>query len=294
MAAKGAKTAQKATKTAAPAAKPLPANSGAPESTEWTEVSHGRRGKGKKRGESALPTKAKAPAPTPAKSEGGAKTKASRKAKAPRHAAVTLTKAEASGPTVGEALAQVRKDRPGLLDELGIVALNPKRAATGGLILAVAGEESATKADRLALVLTGLMAGKGIKVARPVKMAEARVTGLDDSVTPQELTGALAKAGSCGVEEVRVGEFRRSARGLSAAWCKMPAAALNKVLPGGHLLVGWARAKVELLDPRPLQCHKCLEGGHTRANCPSAIDHSDKCYRCGLQMRGSWPWCVPP
>ena len=121
-------------------------------------------------GKQPPPTRAKASAPTPAKSEGGAKTKASKKAKAPRHAAVTLTKAEASGPTVGEALAQVRKDRPGLLDELGIAALNPKRAATGGLILTVAGKE---KADRLALVLTGLMADKSIKVARPVKMAEA-------------------------------------------------------------------------------------------------------------------------
>lgn len=114
------------------------------------------------------------------------------------------------------------------------------------------GENSATKADRLALVLTGLMAGKNVKVARPVKMAKVRVTDLDDSIIPQKLASALAKASSCGVEEVRVGEFRRSARRLSAAWAKMPAAALNKVLPGGHLLVGWARVRIELLDPCPL------------------------------------------
>ena len=240
------------------------------------------RGKGKKGETTYSSPKAKAPAPTPAK-PGVGQAKAAKKVKVHRHAAVTLTKVEEAGPSVGEALAQVRRDRPGLLGELGISALDTKRAATGGLILAVAGEDSATKADRLALVLTGLMAGKNVRVARPVKMAEARVTGLDDSITKQELASALATAGSCKVEEVRVGEFRRATRGLSAAWAKMPAAALNKVLPGGHLVVGWARVKIELLDPRPLQCHRCLKGRHTRANCPSTIDHSGKCYRCGQE-----------
>ena len=279
--------APKATKAAAPA-NPSPAPKRAPGSTEWTEVSRKRQGKKK---EEARPPKAKAS--TPSKGDGKGQTKA-KKANAPRHAAVSLTKTEQTGPTVGEALAQVRRDRPGLLGELGISALNPKRAATGGLLLAVAGEESAVKADRLALVLTGLMAGKGIKVTRPVKMAEARITGLDDSVTPQELANALAAAGSCKAEEIRVGEFRRSARGLSAAWTKLPAAALNKVLPAGHLVVGWVRAKVELLDPRPLQCHRCLKQGHTRANCPSKDDHSGKCYRCGQEGHLAAACRAPP
>ncbi|XP_029178739.1 serine/arginine-rich splicing factor RS2Z33-like [Nylanderia fulva] len=36
-----------------------------------------------------------------------------------------------------------------------------------------------------------------------------------------------------------------------------------------------------MLEARPLQCYKCLEGGHVRARCPNNTDRSGRCYRCG-------------
>ncbi|XP_029160219.1 DNA-binding protein HEXBP-like [Nylanderia fulva] len=45
--------------------------------------------------------------------------------------------------------------------------------------------------------------------------------------------------------------------------------------------IGWAIVRAEILEARPLQCYKCLEGGHVRARCPNNVDRSGRCYRCG-------------
>ncbi|KMQ82181.1 putative 50 kda protein in type i retrotransposable element r1dm [Lasius niger] len=50
-----------------------------------------------------------------------------------------------------------------------------------------------------------------------------------------------------------------------------------------QIKIGWALARVELLEPRPLQCYKCLEGGHVRARCPNNVNRSGRCYRCGQE-----------
>lgn len=39
-------------------------------------------------------------------------------------------------------------------------------------------------------------------------------------------------------------------------------------------------ARVQILEARPLQCFRCLEGGHVRATC-GGVDRSTRCYRCG-------------
>jgi hypothetical protein len=54
------------------------------------------------------------------------------------------------------------------LQSLGIDALRPKRAVTGGLLLEVLGQESGPKADRLAERLREALGEAGVTVARPV------------------------------------------------------------------------------------------------------------------------------
>ncbi|XP_011884036.1 PREDICTED: serine/arginine-rich splicing factor RS2Z32-like [Vollenhovia emeryi] len=49
----------------------------------------------------------------------------------------------------------------------------------------------------------------------------------------------------------------------------------------GRIRTGWATARVALLEARPMHCHRCLERGHVRSTCPSAVDRSGRCYRCG-------------
>ncbi|KMQ85415.1 putative 50 kda protein in type i retrotransposable element r1dm [Lasius niger] len=72
-----------------------------------------------------------------------------------------------------------------------------------------------------------------------------------------------------------------SPNGVSTAWVKCPLAAANKIVDLGKIQIGWAIATAQLLDARPLQCFKCLEGGHVRARCPNTADRSQQCYRCG-------------
>ncbi|EFN65450.1 hypothetical protein EAG_13574, partial [Camponotus floridanus] len=115
-------------------------------------------------------------------------------------------------------------------------------------------------------------------------LAELRVAGLDDSITPTEVQQAIAAAGGCSVGEVKVGKINLSPAGrLGSVWARCPAAAAKKVVDAGHLPIGWIRARVEALEPRPLQCFKCIGVGHSRAHCKAETDRSGLCYRCGQQ-----------
>ncbi|KMQ95398.1 putative 50 kda protein in type i retrotransposable element r1dm [Lasius niger] len=75
--------------------------------------------------------------------------------------------------------------------------------------------------------------------------------------------------------------MRRTPNGMGIVWVRCPLMAANLIMERTQIKVGWAFAWVELLANRPLQCYKCLEGGHVRARCPNKEDRSGKCYRCG-------------
>lgn len=100
-----------------------------------------------------------------------------------------------------------------------------------------------------------------IKIARPIKTAELRIKGLDDSVIAGEVAQAVAKSGGCTVTEVKTRTVSRAPNGLGTIWVRCPLTAANKVAVLGHIRIGWASARTELLDVRPLQCFKCLEEG---------------------------------
>lgn len=91
----------------------------------------------------------------------------------------------------------------------------------------------------------------------------------------------MAKAGGCRAEDIQVGEIRKAPDGLYFGWARCPAKIATKA-EEGSVRVGWLRAKISLLSKRPLQCHRCLEIGHTRQRC-TGPDRSDYCYRCGGQ-----------
>ncbi|XP_026744673.1 uncharacterized protein LOC113508060 [Trichoplusia ni] len=120
-----------------------------------------------------------------------------------------------------------------------------------------------------------------VRVSRPVKTAEVRITGLDDSVTPEEVVVAVARSGECPPDRVRAGDIRTDATGLGVVWVRCPVASAKKIAVAGEVKVGWVAARVKLLQPRALRCFRCLEKGHVRAKCTSAADRSDLCYRCG-------------
>ncbi|XP_049880191.1 uncharacterized protein LOC126376683 [Pectinophora gossypiella] len=111
------------------------------------------------------------------------------KLRVPSTAVVTLTLVvlgvEERGVTYASILSDA-KQRVRLAD-LGISSMRFRRAATGARLLEIGGEDSAAKADSLAKKLREVLSPDAVKVVRPVKCAEIRVTGLDDSVDAARL-----------------------------------------------------------------------------------------------------------
>ena len=137
------------------------------------------------------------------------------------------------------------------------------------------------KASRLATRLAKSLDSATTRVAAPTRTAELRVVGIDISINKDELRQALAHAAGCGGAEVQVEEIGTSRNGLGSAWIRCPVAGARKLAQTGKVILGWSTAKVIAIPRRPLQCFKCLELGHVRATCVSAVDRGHLFYRCG-------------
>lgn len=232
-----------------------------------------KRGEGKK-------APGKGP-PPPAGKDPGNQRPRKRQPAVPRNPAVTLT--AVGGVPYAALLAEARSAVD--LDDIGIpVGTNEglivKRARNGGYLFEVRGSGATAKADRLARELEEALGGRA-KVSRPVKCADLRLTGLDDSTTPAMVSRALCAAGECAPDALRLGEIRRSPGGLGAIWVRLPLESALSVMKGGGVRVGWTFATATLLEERPLQCLKCLKFGHMAAACKDPSDQRGRCFRCG-------------
>ncbi|XP_067216855.1 uncharacterized protein [Linepithema humile] len=168
------------------------------------------------------------------------------------------------------------------LAELEIVDTRIKRAANGGVLIEIPGAESETKADKLCSRLRELFFDiKGVSLRRPMKRVQLRLSGLDDSISIQEIKNTIAKEGSCDILNVTCGTIRHVRGGLGVAFVQCPVAAAVRILERGRLVIGWSTIGVEALKARPLQCFRCLAVGHTVQRCPSTEVRRFNCYRCG-------------
>ncbi|XP_063617207.1 uncharacterized protein LOC134790368 [Cydia splendana] len=158
-----------------------------------------------------------------------------------------------------------------------------RRAATGACILEVPGASSGEKADKLAEAIQQQIGAEKVRVSRPTKTVDIRVTGLDESVSAEEVVAAVTRTGECTVDMVKAGEIRQGFSGLGTVWVQCPIAAAKKIVAGGRLLVGWVSAQVKLLEKRPLRCFRCFRNGHVRAQCQAETDRSESCFQCGKE-----------
>ncbi|XP_059045778.1 uncharacterized protein LOC131841475 [Achroia grisella] len=251
--------------------------------TSWATVVKGKRGKmvNVTEGQATPSTSRQGPklgTSTPAKTTAPVPSKL----KPSRSAAVVITidpAAEKEGVTYANILLEA-KNRVDLRPR-GIEALRLRQAITGARILEIPGAESSGKADALASKLREFIPENMAKVARPVKTAEMRVMGLDDSATTEEVAVAVAQAGDCHPDAVRVGDIRRNSFGMGTCWVRGPVTAIKKATTAKHIRIGWVSARTELLRQRPLLCFRCLEGGHVSNQCSHTQDRSGLCYRCG-------------
>ena len=115
------------------------------------------------------------------------------------------------------------------------------------------------------------------------------MTGMEDSVTSEEVAAAVAEAGGCRAGEVSVGPIRYTPRSLGLVWLRCPLTAARKInrggdtRSGGKINIGWSTGRASPLPARQLQCFRCMESGHVRKDCKSAVDRSERCYRCGAE-----------
>lgn len=73
-----------------------------------------------------------------------------------------------------------------------------------------------------------------------------------------------------------------SNNGMGTLWVQCPLTAANRVAATGRMTLcdGWSNVRIDILEPRQLQCFRCLQKGHVRNACPNAESRSDICYRC--------------
>jgi hypothetical protein len=182
---------------------------------------------------------------------------------------LALTVRDGYGFTYRNAMSVVRREIK--LSDLGISEIRPRRAVTGGLIFEIAGQDASSKASRLAEKMAGALRDIPAKVTVPRKTAELRVTGLEDSITPEEVAVTVAEAGNCQTAEVSVGVIRAAPRGLDSVWLRCPLTAARKIggssgggrdtPPGGNFHIRWSAARVSPLPARQLQMLQVLGDG---------------------------------
>ncbi|XP_028030638.1 uncharacterized protein LOC114243372, partial [Bombyx mandarina] len=263
----------------------------------WTEVVK-RGNKNKKR----VPAAAR-PQPAPAAAaphqegrvaaQGKNKRRRNGKPRAPRSAAVVLEllpAAKEKGITYMEVMSRARGAVD--VDAIGVEGgLKVRHTANGARLLECPGAQSGAAADRLVARLREILPDPEIvRIERPVKMAEVKLTGLDECATQDEVAAAIASQGNCALAHVKVGELRSTYSGARTAWARCPvqAAILLATPPSGkpantpgRLRVGWIMAQVQLQEARPWRCLRCFGTGHGLAKCPSTVDRSGLCFRCG-------------
>ncbi|CAK1598206.1 unnamed protein product [Parnassius mnemosyne] len=249
------------------AAPPQLHNSSPPMVSSWADVA--RRPKYKRSTEVADLT------PSPR----GRKKRRKTEMRTPASAAVTVTLPKDSVLTyakvMGEAKARIQ------LAELGIDSVRQKRAVTGGLLLEIAGQDCNSKADKLAAKLREVFCDLNVRISRPIKMSDIRLKDLDDAVSPCEIAAAIAELGGCSVDDIKVGDVRRTPTSMGTCWMRCPVTAVRKLITEGRVRIGWGSTRVELLESRPMHCYRCLEKGHVGSKCPNEVDRSTRCYACG-------------
>ena len=203
--------------------------------------------------------------------------------KPPRRAAVTITVAPGSSRSCEDVLAIARKKI--YLPDIGLPNVKIRHTVAGGIMVEIPGENSVAKADELADRLRRIFSGDGeIKVSRPTKRSELRISGLDATISNEEVAEAIATKCDCPVHEIRVGEIKkRSPRALGAVWVQCPSTVAKILADAGRITIGWIAARIEALRARPMTCFRCMERGHTARNCTSEQDRSKQCYNCGSE-----------
>lgn len=169
------------------------------------------------------------------------------------------------------------------LNEIGInEGMKCRKAITGATVFEIAGKDREKKAKMLEDKLRETFTRReDIKVYRPVKTTEVKITNMEESTANGEIVEAIIRVGGCKFTDIKIGGMKTNGNGFATAWIRCPTVTANKMMEEGGIRIGWVKAKVALLRARPLQCYRCMQFGHVRQYCRGQEDNTDRCYRCG-------------
>lgn len=177
----------------------------------------------------------------PVRTRRGGRLKRKRKRKVwpapPSTAAVVLSTSVGKEAACVELLRRAKEEMPSI-EEMGIPPLRVRRARMGGLILGVPGERPQAGADRLAASLSGLACRLEVRVTRPIKKADIRVSGLDEATAEAKVVSAISRLTGCPREGIRCGGIRRSPAGVGSLWMQCPVDAAITAAREGSIKVG--------------------------------------------------------
>lgn len=175
----------------------------------------------------------------------------------------------------------VARERVNIRD-LNLRDMRSRIARSGALLLEIPGPDRQELANKLADRLKEALAShEGVRVSRPLKTAELRISNIEASVTSTEIIRAVSEMGTFDCDTIRVGPINRALNGQNTTVIRCPLSLANKLARLKKIQLGWTMSRINMLPERALTCFRCLERGHTRAECRSSVDRSDLCYRCG-------------
>lgn len=201
-----------------------------------------------------------------------------RKGKEPNIAAIIMNCTPGKG---NEIMREARRKIN--LNEIGInEGMKCRKAITGATMFEIAGKDRDKKAKLLEEKLRETFTGReDIKIYRPVKTTEVKITDMEESTSSGEIVEAIIRIGDCKFTDIKISGMRMNGNGMATAWIRCPTSTANRMMEEGGVKIGWVKAKVTLLRARPLQCYKCMQFGHVRQYCNGQEDNTNRCYRCG-------------
>lgn len=165
------------------------------------------------------------------------------------------------------------------LPSLGIENISTRGARAGGIVIEIPrANDGKKKAAQLAEKMRELLP-EGATVACPSRKVNVRIAGFDETITTTEIRSKLAEESSCAPEDIRLGKAIWN-RGTGRAIAQMPLESAERI-DGKKINIGWAAVRIGVIEPRAIQCFRCLEFGHLKTECTATMDRSDLCYRCG-------------
>lgn len=164
---------------------------------------------------------------------------------------------------------------------MGIDNSKIRKAANGGMLIEIPGPERHSKADVLAAKLNSVLIDAKIK--RSLLLANVRLTGLDDSISIEEVKCTLSEIGNCTPNNIRVNAIRPMTNGFGITWAQLPVEAALRATKESRIWIGWTSTRIELLAQKRIQCFKCWNFGHARYTCKNSIDRTNLCFKSDVR-----------